>query len=147
MSGVVCAIRGGPRSQHTIERGIALAQETGLPLHFFYIVNLALLTRTTTSRVSTISEQMRQMGESILLAAQAQAAAHGVLALAAVRQGVVEEEIAALCHQLSADYLVLGQPGDPDGENVFTQGELAQFRERVERETGASVSLSEWSSR
>lgn len=147
MSGIVCAIRGGPSSQHTIDRAIAVAQETGLSLHFFYVVNLGFLAPTTTNGVRTISEQMRQMGESILLAAQAQAAAQGVLAQAAVRQGEVGEEIATLCHQVSADYLVLGRPGVPDRENVFTQDQLAQFRTRVERETGAIVILSERSSR
>lgn len=28
MSGIVCAVRGGPSSQHTIDRAVALAQET-----------------------------------------------------------------------------------------------------------------------
>ncbi len=146
MSGIVCAIRGGPSSQPTIDRAVALARETGLPLHFLYVVNLDFLTRTITSRVRTISEQMRQMGESILLAAQAQAAVQDVPAQIVVRQGEVGEEIAALCHEVSADYLVLGRPGGADEGDVFTQDRLAQFRERIEQETGASVVLSEGSS-
>lgn len=146
MSGIVCAIRGGPSSQPTIDRAVALAQETGLPLHFLYVVNLDFLTRTITSRVRTISEQMRQMGESILLAAQAQAAVQDVPAQIVVRQGEVGEEIAVLCHEVSADYLVLGRPGGAGEGDVFTQDRLAQFRERIEQETGASVVLSEGSS-
>jgi nucleotide-binding universal stress UspA family protein len=143
MSGIVCAVRGGPRSQHTIDRAVALARETGLSLHFLYVVNVGFLTRTTTVRVRTISEQMRQMGESVLLTAQAQAAAEGALAQAAVRQGEVREEISRLCHELSADYLVLGRPGGADEESVFTEDQLAAFRAEVEMETGASVILSE----
>jgi nucleotide-binding universal stress UspA family protein len=106
------------------------------------VVNLDFLIPTITSRVRTISEQMRQMGESILLAAQAQATAQGVMAQTAVRHGVVGEEISKFSHELGVDYLVLGRPGGGDEENVFTQGRLAQFRERVEKETGASVILS-----
>ena len=71
MSGILCAIRGGPNSQPTIEQAVVLAQETGLPLWFLYVVNLGFLTHTSTSRVRTISEQMHQMGEYILLTAQA----------------------------------------------------------------------------
>lgn len=104
------------------------------------------LTHTTTSRVRTISEQMRQMGESILLAAQAQAIAQGAMAHTVVRHGEVREEISKFCRELAADYVVLGRPGGADEENVFTHSRLAQFRERLEEETGASVILSEGSS-
>jgi nucleotide-binding universal stress UspA family protein len=109
-------------------------------------VNLSFLTHTVTSRVRTISEQMRQMGESILLAAQARAAAQGVMAQTVVRQGEVGEEISEFCHELGADYLVLGLPGGADEEDVFTQDRLDRFRERIENETGATVILSERSS-
>ena len=143
MSGIVCAVRGGPRSQHTIDRAVALAEETGLPLHFLYTVNLSFLTHTVTSRVRTISEQMRQMGESILLTAQARAAAEGVMAQAVVRQGEVGEEISEFCHELGADHLVLGLPGGTDDEDAFAHDRLARFREQIEKETGASVILSE----
>jgi nucleotide-binding universal stress UspA family protein len=146
MSGIVCAVRGGPRSQHTIDRAVSLAEETGLTLHLLYIVNLSFLTHTVTSRVRTISEQMRQMGESILLTAQARAAAQGVMAQTVVRQGEVGEEISDFCHELGADYLVLGRPGGADEKDVFTHDQLAQFRERIEKETGATVILSEGSS-
>ncbi|RMF49572.1 MAG: universal stress protein, partial [Anaerolineae bacterium] len=47
MSAIVCAIRGGPASQPTIRRAIALALETSLPLHFLYVVNLDFLSSTS----------------------------------------------------------------------------------------------------
>ena len=50
MPGIVCAVRGGPASQPTIEKAIALALETGLPLCFLYVVNLDFLSQTPTSR-------------------------------------------------------------------------------------------------
>ena len=43
MSGVICAVRGGPDSQSTVARAIALARESGLPLYFLYVVNLDFL--------------------------------------------------------------------------------------------------------
>jgi nucleotide-binding universal stress UspA family protein len=142
MSGIVCAIRGGPSSQLTIAQAVTLAQESSLPLHFLYVVNLDFLKRTISSRIHTISEQMQLMGESILFAAQAQAQEQGVTAQGIVRQGDVGEEIVALCHELKADYLVLGQPqtgGEED--NVFTRAMLQEFIERLEDQTGARVIL------
>jgi nucleotide-binding universal stress UspA family protein len=108
-----------------------------------YVVNLGFLTGMSARQVRAISEQLRQMGESILLAAQAQADSKSVGAEATVRLGEVGEEIAHLCRELRADYLVLGQPGGVGEEDVFTQDQLAQLWQCVENETGASVVLSQ----
>jgi nucleotide-binding universal stress UspA family protein len=142
MGGIVCAIRGGPSSRATIARAVALAQETNQPLWFLYVVDLSFLARTSTSRVRTIREQMEQMGESILQAAQARADVQDVKASAAVRHGDVGDEIVSLCRELQADYLVLGQPDGEPENNVFTRARLEQFRQRMEEETGSKLVLS-----
>jgi nucleotide-binding universal stress UspA family protein len=141
MSGIVCAVRGGPDSKETISQAIGLAQQTGLPLHFLYVVNLDFLAHTTRSRVHTISEQMHQMGEFILLSAQDSAAAQGITAQGVVRHGNVGEEIINLCHELNADYLVLGRPQVQREDTVFTQELLKRFIQRTEEQTGARVIL------
>lgn len=143
MSGIVCAIRGGPDSQSTIARAIALAQEADLPLYFLYVVNLDFLSHTSSSRIHTISQEMHQMGEFILLTAESSAAAQGVTAQGVVRHGNVEKEIIGLCHELAADYLVLGRPRVQHEESVFTQDLLQQFIEQTEEQTGAKVVLSD----
>jgi len=143
MTGIVCAIRGGPDSQTTISRAISLARETGLSLHFLYVVNLDFLTHTTSSRVRTISEEMRQMGEFILLAAQSKALAEGVPAETVVRQGNVGEEIVTLCRELATDYLVMGRPQIEQEESLFTHERLQAFIRDIEERTGARVVLSE----
>ncbi len=143
MAGIVCAVRGGPDSQMTISRAISLAQETGLPLHFLYVVNLDFLTHTTSSRVRTISEEMRQMGEFILLAAQSKALVEGVTAERVIRQGNVGEEIVNLCRELAADYLVMGWPQIEQEESLFTRERLQAFIRDTEERTGARVVLSE----
>jgi nucleotide-binding universal stress UspA family protein len=139
MSGIVCAVRGGPASQPTIDRSVALAQETSLPLYFLYIVNLDFLAHTTSSRTHTITEEMHQMGDFILLTAQTAAAAQNVTAQKIVRHGNVTEEIIKLCHELDADYVVLGRPQVQQEESHFTQDRLAQFIEKLEELTGARV--------
>lgn len=139
MTGIICAVRGGPASKPTIAQAITLAVETQLPLHFLFIVNLDFLTHTSSSRTHTVSEQMDQMGEFILLAAQESAAAQGVKAIGEIRHGDVMEQITQCCHEIEADYLVLGRPRTEKEANVFTHDLLAEFTTRIEQQTGAKV--------
>lgn len=139
MSGIVCAVRGGPDSQPTIATAIAWAKETDLPLYFLYVVNLNFLTHTSSSRVHTVTQQMEQMGEFILLTAQSEARTHGVTAQGIVRQGDVLEEIANLCHEVEAGYLVVGLPKGKAEHDVFTHDALTDFVTRIEQQTGTKV--------
>jgi nucleotide-binding universal stress UspA family protein len=139
MPGIVCAVRGGPASQPTITRSISLAQETGQMLYFLYVVNLDFLSHTASSRVHTISEQMAQMGEFILLMARDAAARQGVEARGVIRHGDVGEQIIGLCHELQADYLVLGRPKVEQEDTAFTEELLHQFVARTEEQCGATV--------
>jgi nucleotide-binding universal stress UspA family protein len=140
MSGIVCAIRGGASSRPTINRAVAMAKETGLPLYFLYVLNLDFLMQTGQARTQTISEEMRELGEFILLAAQAQAERQGVTAEGVIREGhVVGDEIIGLCREVGADCVVLGRPREAEAEDVFTHEQLDQFGRHIERETGTRV--------
>ncbi|MBN1660487.1 MAG: universal stress protein [Anaerolineae bacterium] len=141
MSGIVAAIRGGPDSKSTIDTAINLAKDKELPLYFLYVVNLDFLARTSSTRVQTISHEMHQMGEFILLTAQAEAALKGVAAQGIVRHGDVGTEIVNLAREIGADYLVLGQPGQQQEQSLFTHDLLRQFIVRFEEQTGAHVIL------
>jgi nucleotide-binding universal stress UspA family protein len=119
---------------------IALAQETGQPLYFLYVVNLDFLARTTSTRTHTIDHEMEEMGEFILLEAQNRAAEMGVAAEGLVRHGDIGQVITGLCKELNAGYLVIGRPKlDEDEENVFTHARLENFANTIERQTGAKV--------
>lgn len=143
MSGIVCAVRGGPNSRPTIDRAVRLARQTGLTLHFLYVVNLDFLSHTMSTRVRTISEEMRQMGDFILLSARARAESEGVTAETAIRQGNVGQEIVSLCHELDAAYVVMGRPQMEQEESLFTQERLQAFIRDAEEQTGAQVVLPE----
>jgi nucleotide-binding universal stress UspA family protein len=136
-------VRGGLDSQPTIAKAIGLAQETDLPLYFLYVVNLDFLVHTSVGRTHTVSEQMHQMGEFILLAAQASASELGVSAEGVVRHGDVGDEIVNLCHELGADYLVVGRPRMEREQSVFSQELLHRFVEQAEQQTGARVVVAE----
>jgi len=140
MSGIVCAIRGGASSQPTINQAIRTAVETNLPIYFLYVLNLDFLKKGSHSRTQTISEEMQELGEFILLAAQAQAEQKGAIAEGVIREGhVVGDEIIGLCHELTADFVILGRPKEAMEQNVFTHEELDQFGLHIEHETGARV--------
>jgi nucleotide-binding universal stress UspA family protein len=139
MSGIVCAIRGGPASQPTIERAISLAKETELPLYFIYVVNLDFLTHTQSSRTHSIEKDLHHMGEFILLTVQSKAEAEGVLAEGIVRQGSVGEQIISAAKELEANYVVLGTPQGIHEADHFTQERFYEFIRRIEEESSAEV--------
>lgn len=143
MSGVVCAIRGGPSSEATIQRAIRLAKDEAMPLHLLYVVNLDFLTHTESSRTRLVSDEMEQMGDFILLSAQSKAEAQGVDAQGTVRQGNVGEQIVELAREVKADYVVMGRPEGQGQENVFTGERIQAFSSQIEEESGARVVLVE----
>jgi nucleotide-binding universal stress UspA family protein len=141
MSGIVCAIRGGEESQPTIAEAVRVALENDIPIIFLYVVNLDFMTRTSSSRVHTIKDEMHDMGEFILIDARTKAKKQGAQAEGVIRDGKVGDEIIALCNERDADFVIIGTPREEREENVFTQARLRQFVERIEKESGAKVIL------
>jgi len=125
MSGIVCAVRGGPESQPTINKSINLSIEKNLPLYFIYIVNLDFLSHTSGSRTQVVTEKL------------------GVNAKGVVLKGSVREEIAKYCHEVKADFLVMGQPKLKKESNHFTEDSFNNFISLTEEQTGAKVVLAE----
>ena len=142
MSGILCAIRGGPASQPTIELAIKTAKKYNLPIFFLYIVDLDFLASTSSARLQTILEEMVEMGEFILLATQTQAERKGVTAHGVVRHGEVRKEIVALSQEVKADFVILGKPKE-EKKNVFTHEHLKSFAEIIREETDAEVLFAE----
>jgi K+-sensing histidine kinase KdpD len=139
MSGIVCAIRGGPLSQSTIRQAIDTASQHQIPVYFLYVVNLDFLEHTEQSRTKVIQQEMRAMGEFICLKAQIEAKREGVQANIAVREGNVTEEIIELCQEVKADYVILGRPQGEHVSNIFDLERLEKFGQILETKTGATV--------
>jgi len=139
MSGIVCAIRGGPLSQPTIQRAIVTARQHNIPIYFLYVVNLDFLEHTEQSRTQVVQREIRAMGEFICLKAQIEARREGAQASIAVREGSVSQEIIAMCHEVKADYVILGHPQGEHEHNIFDLKRLKKFGQNLEIETGARV--------
>ena len=143
MPGIVCAIRGGPNSQPTINKAISLSQEKGQQIFFLYVANLDFLVHTESGRTQLFYEQLDQMGEFILLTAQEKAKTKNVSAEGVIKHGQVREEIIALAKEVEANYVVLGVPQGSEESNVFAEGMISEYGKRIEEETGAQVIFAE----
>jgi len=142
MSGIVCAIRGGPMSQSTIDRSIQLAKETGQIITFIYVVNLDFLTHSSSSRTEHISSEMQEMGEFILLDAQDQAQKQGVKAEGIIRDGSVIDQIIAYCEEAQPDYIVLGQPETSRENNLLSGDRMHEVIQRIKEAVDIEVIVS-----
>lgn len=143
MPGIICAVRGGPASQPTIHKAIELAEKTGQTILFLYVVNLDFLERTASSRTHTISKELRQMGNFILLTAQVQAESKGIVSDGIIREGNVGEEIIRVCQETQADYIILGRPQGEHEDNAFTRERINKFARLIETTSGAKIILAE----
>ncbi len=86
MSGILCAIRGGPSSRPTIATSSQLAQETGEVIYFLYVVNLDFLTHSSSSKTNNISQEIHDMGgKSSLIGASANMITAGIAERAGYR--------------------------------------------------------------
>lgn len=143
MSAILCPVRGGPDSQPTIRRALALAQEQQLKVVFLYVVNLDFLTATASSRSQVIREELTELGQFILETARLQAEQAGVQSETAVREGNVTEQIVAQSKESHVRYIVLGAPRRERSQNVFAHQGLEDLAERLQADTGAKVILAE----
>jgi nucleotide-binding universal stress UspA family protein len=143
MPGIVCAIRGGPNSQPTIDKAVELSIEKNLEVFFLFIVNLGFLASSYKSHSTTIEEEMYQLGEFILLDVCSKAKEKGIIANSEIRKGLVSEEIIKLCKEISADYVILGKPKSDNDKNVISFDALDAFAQLIENETDAKVVYSE----
>lgn len=142
MSGILCAIRGGPSSRPTITTSIQLAQETGEIIYFLYVVNLDFLTHSSSSKTNHISQELHDMGEFILLSAQEQADLAGVQAEGVIREGRVVEEIITFCEERKPLYVILGRPEEEGEDNLLSMERLQIFADRIKEASQAQVIFS-----
>ena len=139
MSGILCAIRGGPSSQPTIGKSIQLAQATGETIYFLYVVNLDFLAHSSSSKTNHIAQEISEMGEFILITAQEQAKENGVNSEGVIRDGQVVEEIIAYCEEQSPKYVVLGRPEAEGEDNLLSTERLQLFANRIKEICQAEV--------
>ncbi len=138
---ILCAVRGGPESEKTIEYAVSLAEKERARLVFLYVVSLDIFAPSSDVRAENIAKELSRMGEFVLLMAQAKAATVGVAADTFVRQGNILEQILATCREMGAKTLVLGKSQKKNGESFFSVEEQNLFARKTEREREMKVVL------
>lgn len=134
---ILCATRGGEASYQTQDKAIELAKELGHKLLFLYVVDLHFLDKTAAPLVVNIEDEVKEMGEFLLLMAKERAAKQGIDAETVCRKGTAREEIIRIARQDSIELVVLGKPAGDD--SAFKLADLNNFAAEVERETGTKT--------
>ena len=136
---IVCATRGGEGSQPAVQEAIRLARERGFGLIFLYIADVEFMKQTEMGRTALISEEVRKMGEFIMLTLVERALSEGVEADYAVRQGGLRERLVSYLEETHPAVLVLGRP--LEGTARLNLDRLNRLVEELEEQTGVSVML------
>ncbi len=135
--GIVCATRGGVGSEPTVQGAIELAREHGLRLTFLYIADLEFMKHTDMGRTNLVSEEVRKMGEFIMMTLVERAREEGVEADFAVRKGNFQEELVRYLKEMRPVMLVLGSP-KPDTACLDLDS-LDRLMQTIKEETGIPV--------
>jgi nucleotide-binding universal stress UspA family protein len=136
---IVCATRGGVGSEATVQGAVEMAREGGLRLTFLYIADLEFMKHTTMGRTGRAAEELRKMGEFIMLTLVEKAQEFGVEADFAVRQGRFREELLGFLEETRPAVLVLGSP--KAGTALLDWSRLEHLMQEIEEQTGVRVEL------
>jgi nucleotide-binding universal stress UspA family protein len=136
---VVCATRGGEGSELTVHEAIKLARERGLRLTFLYIADLQFMQRTVTGRARLAAEELRKMGEFIMLTLVEKAQGEGIEADSAVRKGRFRDELLRYLEETRPAMLVLGSP--KPGTAYLDTSRLNKLAQEIEAQTDVPVKL------
>ena len=134
---IVCATRGGEGSAPTVQHAIGLARERGLRLTFLYIADLEFMRRASMAHTSRAAEELRKLGEFIMLTLVEQAQEEGVEADFAVRKGRFRDELLRYLEETHPAMLVLGSP--KPGTACMDASSLDHLMQDVREQTGISV--------
>ncbi len=139
MDVILCATRGGEASLQTQGRAIEIAKEREAKIIFIFVVDVHFLEHYTAPYVPAMADEMKHMGEFLLLMAQERAEQAGVEADYTVRRGELEPALIEAAKEYGASLIILGRPGD---KNVTTLEYLEQkLCPAIEAETGIKTIL------
>ncbi len=130
---IVCAVRGQPHSRATVTRAIDLALEHGARLTFVHVMDAEFLSHATVGIVRLMYQELRSMGEFMMVILRDRAERRGVREVRTVLlEGRAEEVLPRFLQESGADLLVLGAPGGSRRQSAFAPGDFETFVQRIE---------------
>lgn len=139
MGPIVCATRGGEASRRTQEQAIALARELGTPLIFLFVVDTDFTHSANEALAEALADELERLGRRLLCIAQARAEEQGLSADMVVRHGRVRQAIEGFLREMEASTLILGASGPGSENKAFSPGEIPQFAQEINANTGIEV--------
>lgn len=140
MNEIICATRGGQGSRAVRTRAIALAQKTGLPLLFLFVVDLHHLGEHNGVLIEALRQEAYWLGRVMLEIARQQAESAGLQAEVIICGGIMREELVRILRQRQANRLLLGAPRRAS-MSVFGDDAIEQFAQEIEQETGIPTEI------
>ena len=136
---VLCATRGGPASYPTQDAAIAQAKARDQDIVFVFVTNLQFLDKLSSAVLVDMDEQMKELGDFLLLMARERAEKMGVRAFAEVRSGSIRQALIDVVRHYNANLVVMGQPGR--SANLFKTEHMEDIGEYLREEAGVEVML------
>jgi nucleotide-binding universal stress UspA family protein len=136
---VICATRGGPASYPNQDAAIVQAKARGQDIVFVFVTNLQFLDKLSSAVLVDMDEQMKELGEFLLLMAKERAEKMGVRAFAEVRSGSIRQALMDVIRQYDANLVVMGQPGR--SANLFKTEHMEDICDYLREEAGVEVML------
>lgn len=112
MSGIVCAVRGGPGSHYTRREGLSRALETGAPLHLLVVVPPASYGPLHEGEQRAIRAELAWRELALARSNAAQMGSPDAQFNIQIRIGELRETITEFAQEVGADRVVLGAPRD-----------------------------------
>ena len=112
MSGIVCAVRGGPGSHYTRRAGLTRALETGTPLYLLVVVAPGSYEPLHEGEQRAIRAELAWRELALTRSNAAQMGSPDAQFNIQIRIGELRESIADFVQEVSADSLLLGTPRD-----------------------------------
>jgi hypothetical protein len=110
MSGIVCAVRGGPGSHYTRREGLVQAVETGAPLYLLVVVSPDSYGPLHEGEQRAIRAELAWRELALARSNAAQMGSPDAQFNIQIRIGELHETIAGFVQEVNADRLFLGVP-------------------------------------
>ncbi len=138
MATILCPTRGGEESIKNLEKSIQIASERGWNILFLYVSNTSFLLNFGSPVVmKNIENELEDMGEFILTAAQEKAEKMGVKADILIKSGTFRDILKAVIAETHTAILILGSSAG--GTGVMTREYLLQLIQHIHADTGVEV--------
>jgi nucleotide-binding universal stress UspA family protein len=132
---VLCAVRGGPESRETVTYAIDLAIKSGARLTFFHALDAEFLNHATIGSLSTVYQELVEMGKFTMLILCDRAQRRGVAEVNyAVREGNVRKQLRQAAIETNAEVMVMGRPTRGPTQNFFKSDEMERFAAELEEQ-------------